>query len=81
MSIFSKFSQTSCYNEEYFKCIKKAQNFQEYIENEKQIACITNILVERADVPYEIVALLIESVQENVAIEYESLKSKSNVNL
>lgn len=81
MSFFSKSSQTACYNEKYFKCIKKAQNSQEYIENEKQIECITNILVERADVPYEIVALLIESVQENVAIEYESLKSKSNVNL
>lgn len=81
MSIFSKSSQADCYNEKYFKCIKKAQNSQEYIENEKQIECITNILVERADVPYEIVALLIESVQENVAIEYESLKSKSNVNL
>lgn len=61
-------------NEKYFKSIKKTRQSHEYQENEKQIKCITRILVEHVDVPREIIELLIESVQENVALEYELSK-------
>lgn len=70
MSFFN-ISSKKYTNENYFKSIQKARQSHEYKENEKQIKCITNLLVEHADVPYEIVEMLVESVQENVALEYE----------
>lgn len=73
MSFFNVSSKKNI-NEKYFKSIQKARQTHEYKENEKQIECITNILVEHADVPYEIIEMLVESVQENVALEYELSK-------
>lgn len=73
MSFFNISSKKNT-NEIYFKSIQKARQSYEYKENEKQIECITNILVEHADVPYEIIEMLVESVQENVALEYELSK-------
>ena len=71
---FFKISPPKNINEKYFKSIQKIQQSPEYQENEKQIKCITKMLVEHADVPREIIEILIESVQENVALEYESSK-------
>lgn len=66
--IFIK-SQT---DEQYFKSLKKVQQSPEYIQNQKQIDCISKLLVEHADVPQMLIDWLIESVQENVALEYEA---------
>lgn len=73
MSILSILSKKDI-NENYFKSIQKTRQSHEYQENEKQIECITKLLVEHADVPLELIEMLVESVQENVALEYEYSK-------
>ncbi len=70
MSFFNTISKNNI-NEKYFKSIDKIRQSDEYKENEKQIEYITKILVEHADVPRDIIEMLIEAVQENVALEYE----------
>jgi len=55
-------------------CIKFNNNIKknpDYIQNQKQIDCITKVLIERADVPPKLIDWLIESVQENVSLEYK----------
>lgn len=74
MSFFKNIYKKNSINENYFESIKKTRQSLEYKENEKQIEYITNLLVEHADVPYEIIEMLVESVQENVALEYELFK-------
>ena len=42
---------------------------EEYLQNQKQIDCISKVLVEHADVPKKLVDWLIESVRNNTKIE------------
>lgn len=44
-------------------------NNEEYVQNQKQIECISKVLVEQADVPQELINWLIQSVKENTIIE------------
>lgn len=74
MSFFKNIYKKSSINENYFESIQKTRQSLEYKENEKQIEYITNILVEHADVPLELIEMLVEYVQENVALEYELYK-------
>jgi len=60
----------------YFNSLDEVRNSEEYIQNQKQIDCITKVLIEHSDVPKQLVDWLIESVQENVALEYESYINK-----
>lgn len=52
----------------------KIKNKPDYIQNQKQIDCITKVLIEHADVPPKLIEWLIKSVQENAIIEYELSK-------
>lgn len=61
----------SKFNNIYLKSPEKAKKKPEYIHNEMQINCIKDILIERAFVPKQLIDLLIESVEENVKLEYE----------
>lgn len=68
MSFFNKIKKT--YNNEVnLKAIEKVKQSQEYQKNQKQIEIISNVLVEHADVPQELINMLIHSVQENVSLE------------
>ena len=69
MSFFSIFRKTG--NEKYFKYLDRIKTNSEYQSNQKQIDFIKKMLVEHNDVPQEVLEMLIEYVQENVAIEYE----------
>ena len=60
-------------NRKNFKTLEKIHNSQEYLQNQMQINCITNILVEHADVPKKLIDWLIKSVEENVTLEHNSL--------
>ena len=42
---------------------------EEYLKNQKQIECISNVLVEHADVPKKLIDWLIEAVRNNTKIE------------
>lgn len=64
MSFFSFINKNDTHKN-YLKSINKIE------QNQKQIECITKVLVEHADVPQEIIDLLIDSVQENATLEYE----------
>ena len=44
-------------------------NNEVYVQNKKQIDCISKVLVERADVPQKLIDWLIQSVRENTIIE------------
>lgn len=61
-------------NRFYFNSIQKAKQLQEYHKNQKQIEFITKTLVEHADVPQEIIELLIEYVEKNANLAYKLSK-------
>ncbi len=42
---------------------------EEYLQNQKQIDCISKVLVEHADVPQKLIDWLIEAVRNNTIIE------------
>lgn len=44
-------------------------NNEQYLQNKKQIDCISKVLVEQADVPQKLIDWLIESVRENTKLE------------
>ena len=44
-------------------------NNEVYVQNKKQIECISKVLVEHADVPQKLIDWLIQSVRENTIIE------------
>lgn len=44
---------------------------EEYLQNQKQIDCISRVLIEHADVPKELIDWLIDSVRNNTKIECE----------
>ena len=71
MSIFNRLNQTFI-DENNQKAIQKVRQSDQYQRNQKQIEIITKILVEHADVPQEILDTLIDSVQENVSLEYKA---------
>ena len=56
------------------KSINKLKKNPEYVQNQKQIECITKVLIEHADVPPKLINWLIESVKENATLEYKLIK-------
>ena len=44
---------------------------EEYLENQRQIDCISKVLIEHADVPKKLIDWLIEAVRNNTKIECE----------
>lgn len=48
---------------------KKDIYSEEYLENQKQIDCISKVLIENADVPKKLIDWLIEAVKKNTIIE------------
>lgn len=49
--------------------LNKEISDEEYIENQKQIDCISKVLVEHADVPKKLIDWLIDAVKKNTIIE------------
>ena len=58
-------------SESIFKNLEKNS---EYVENKKQIDCITKVLVEHSDVPPKLIDWLIEAVEENATLKYKLSK-------
>lgn len=71
-----KDSLTKKINEIYFKSIESAHKSPEYIQNKMQIDAIKQTLIEQTYAPEKLVDWLIESVEENTAIEYEFANKK-----
>ena len=57
----------------YFSSLEKIRNTPEYLQNQMQIDVIRKTLIENAHVPERLVDWLVESVQENTAMEYEAI--------
>lgn len=53
---------------------KNLEENSEYVENQKQIDCITKVLVEHSDVPQKLIDWLIEAVEENATLKYKLSK-------
>lgn len=53
---------------------KNLEENSEYVENQKQIDCITKVLIEHSDVPPKLIDWLIEAVEENAALKYKLSK-------
>lgn len=70
MSIFS-LSHTNNENKNYSKYLKKIRETSEYKKNKLQIDCIKKVLIEHAEVPGEIIDLLIETIEKNISMEYD----------
>lgn len=62
---------TETINDIYFKSIEDAHKTKEYEKNKNQIEIIKKILIEKTDTPEALINLLIETVAENTALEYE----------
>lgn len=63
-------------DEIYFKSIEKVHSSPEYIQNKMQIDVIKQTLIEQNYVSEKLVDWLIESVEENTALEYEFANKK-----
>lgn len=63
-------------NEIYFKSIETVHKTKEYTQNKNQIDIIKKVLVEKTDTPEDLINLLIETVEENIALEYEIANKK-----
>jgi|GEM_PF-4153617 len=61
------------HNRLYFKSISTTRESKEYIANEIRIECIRKGIKEHTNTPDELIDILIETVEENVALEYESI--------
>lgn len=55
-------------NKTYEKSLKKIKNSEEYKQNEMQINCIKNVLINHSDVPEKLLDWLIESVEQNTKL-------------
>ena len=55
--------------------LDKLNNVEEYVENNKEINNVIRMLVKYYHVPYDILAFLIDEVNEKVAMEYETSKT------
>lgn len=60
----------------YFKSIEYVHEDPEYIQNEIQINSIRNLIAQQSGVSEKLLDWLIESVEENTAIEYEFANKK-----
>ncbi len=76
--MFSKKNRNNSYNKVCPKTFNELQASPEYLQNKMQIECITKVLVERADVPQKLVDWLIQSVRENLKLEYGICEKKIN---
>jgi len=67
-------NRTNKYNNinNYFNLISKLNKQKEYIENDMKINDIENVLVKQYEVPYNMIAMLIDNINEKVAMEYEA---------
>lgn len=63
-------------NEIYFQSIESVYNNPEYIQNKIQIDVIKKTLIEQTYASEKLIDWLIESVEENTAIEYEFANKK-----
>lgn len=64
---------TKCTNmDEYLISINKLNNEKEYVENDIKINNIINVLIKKYKVPNMIVDVLIDKINEKVAMEYEA---------
>lgn len=63
-------------NEIYFQSIESVYNNPEYIQNKMQIDVIKKTLIEQTYASEKLIDWLIESVEENTAIEYEFANKK-----
>lgn len=59
---------TNIKNNLQYKRIKKVKNSKEYLQNEMQINCIKDVLINHSDVPEELFNLLIDSVEKNTLL-------------
>lgn len=74
MSIYSVPKEKKGIYKNIFKSKQKSRQIKDYQKNKKQIDIITNILIEHADVPQEIIDLLIECVEQNSILAYKLSK-------
>lgn len=70
---FNKKNAEKKLNKIFCNSIQKAQQTTEYKQNEMEINCIKNVLINNADVPEKLVSWLIDAVEENKALEYEAI--------
>lgn len=67
-----KKSTTKCTNKyDYLSSIEKLEHVDEYVKNINEINNIQDILINLYHVPIELLATLVEGVNERVAMEYE----------
>lgn len=52
----------------YLNKISKIKSSEEYLQNQLQIKCIKDILINHADVPEKLIDWLIEAVEKNTAL-------------
>ena len=64
-------------NDDYFNAIIKLNKEKEYIVNDEKINDIENVLVKQYEVPYNIIAMLVDNINEKVAMEYEAKMVKN----
>lgn len=55
-------------NKVYQNKLNKIKNSEQYKQNEMQINCIRNVLIEHSDVPAKLLDWLIESVEQNTML-------------
>lgn len=72
------FNANSHNTHHYFNSLNNLQKNKEYLQNKMQIDTISNILINKFDVPEKLIDWLVEATAENVAIEYESFNDFNN---
>lgn len=55
--------------------MSKANETEEYMQNQAQIDCIKKVLIEHVDVPPKLLDWLIQSVERNALISYKMNKN------
>lgn len=63
--------QKKNFEDVYFSSIENIKKKPEYIQNQMQIDTIRKVLIKNVNVPEQLIDWLIESVEENTAMEYE----------
>lgn len=62
-------------NKAYQNRLNKIKNSDQYKQNEMQINCIRNVLIEHSDVPAKLLDWLIESVEQNTILISKAQKN------
>ncbi|MGN1328006.1 MAG: hypothetical protein ACI4VQ_08090 [Clostridia bacterium] len=53
--------------------LNKVKGSEEYVQNQMQIDCIRNVLIEHGDVPEKLIDWLIDSVKANTELEFKAI--------